>query len=145
MDPQQESPEAQKARLESQAEQAKQNYQEKAKVSEKKAEQKILGLSIENAVKAGMLEVLDLAPFIFGYSLADVVVAAEAASDIVYSIKNKDINAGIRGVGKLAIAAVPGVPVSGAAPYLNEWLPNKEKQKAAQQEQNIKNTPTQNG
>lgn len=128
-DPKQESPEAKKARLEQEASKASEEYKAKKEESEKKAGSKLQQLfSKETLAKAALLEGLDLVPFFAGYSVADFIVAAEAIADLIYAWKNKDTNAALRGTAKLAIAGVPGVPVSGAAPALDVLLPNQEKE-----------------
>jgi hypothetical protein len=122
-----ESPEAKKVRVEEKANEASQEYQQKAVASEKTFSEKVASLfNMDTAAKAALLEVLDLQSIVTVYSLADIYVAGEGILDIIKAVQDKDLQRGLRGILKLGIAALPEVPVAGLAPIFDKLLPDKE-------------------
>ena|SRR3989344_4239237 len=124
-----------RAERESKAEEAAQSFQEKSQASEQKFSERIKNLfSAKNVTKTVVLETLEMAPFLAGYSLADLWVAVEGVSDIVIGLQNKDYTRALKGGAKLGAAAIPGLPVSGFAPSLDQLLPNEERQRVAEEQ-----------
>lgn len=136
----QESQEEKKAKFEAGAESAANNYQEKTTNSESKFSDRIKEMfGAKVAAKTAILGALELAPFLAGYSMADLWVAGEGVMDLIKGIQEKDNNRIFKGAAKLGGAAVPGLPVSEFAPALDALLPNQENQEVSQT-QNAKPT-----
>lgn len=122
-----ESKEEKKAKFEAGAESAANNYQERAANSEIKFSDRIKDLfGAKVATKTAILGALEMAPFLAGYSMADLWVAGEGVIDLVKGVQEKDKARIFKGVVKLGGAAIPGLPVSELAPALDALLPNQE-------------------
>lgn len=116
------------AERQARAEQFAEEYSQKTKSAESNFSEKIKNLfSAKNLAKTAVLESLEMAPVFAGYSAADIWVAAEGIWDVIQGLQNKDYSRVLKGGVKVGAAAIPGLPVSGLAPSLDELLPNKER------------------
>lgn len=103
-------------------------YTEKTAASEKGFGERIMGIfSKESLAKVALLEALELMPFLAGYSVADLYVAGEGLIDVFRGVIEKDLERLVKGGMKIAVSAVPGLPVAGIGPVLDRLLPNKER------------------
>ncbi|MBL7036951.1 hypothetical protein ISR94_03935 [Candidatus Microgenomates bacterium] len=110
------------------AEEASAEYAEKTAASEKNFGEKVKGIfDKDNLTKMALLEGLDLLPFLAGYSVADLYVAVEGCLDVYKGVVEKDADRITKGGLKVAVSAVPGLPVAGIGPVLDKLLPNKER------------------
>lgn len=93
-----ETKESKRARYESGANEASENYYGKIDGAEKKFSEKVKNIfSGKNVLKMGALEAMEAIPVVPGlYSAADLIVAADALNDILKAIADKDVTRALR-------------------------------------------------